>query len=785
MLTTGRLVGAAISVGAAFIFFLDMTPIRGAADGAAYGVVIAMAGYFGKRAVIRASLLAAALTVLGPLLGAEDDETLLQIISGRVVGLVVLAVLAGALLHLLESNEKKTESEEEVSVYHKMLLRIVAQALSDDTPLLARLEIITELIADTLNVDRACVARWEAGERYFRLYEIWDRRVSRHFRDLEPPANINAQTEYLIENDFAMAVDDVRTSAFHQGCLEFYEGRKIRALLHTSALYRGQPIGSLIVSCGRPRHWTDREIVFAKSVAHVVALLFAVDQSEKTLERLDLVSQGIFVESESGKIDYANHAARELTGCMEADRVPAIPFTLPPLEEEGDRRLVFHNGRELEVHRRRLPDGQILIRIDDVTAHNAAMAEAKRMEMRLEESAKLQAMGQLAAGVAHDFNNLLSAIMGFGQLLARALEGRPAERVFAERILGVCKKGKGLIEEILAFARTSAVEKNTFDIGALLANPLDVIPDELSGVAYPCIVMPQEPMPVSGNAVQLAQLLQNLVLNASHACEGGEGRITISAGRVTAEEVRGLAFDTVHERLVGEPDAAQDYCFLRVADNGHGIAPENLSRIFEPFFTTKGRRRGSGLGLAVVHGVVKSHGGCCHVRSEIGKGTTFTIYLPLLSGIAPERAAPVEEPAATSSLQGTEKVMVVDDDIDLAEALTSGLAQLGYDAVAFEDPLTALAALRQHPDDFDVLVTDHFMPKMHGVELVAAVRSSHNAIRIVLCSGANMPGLEDAARAAGADAFMRKPITPADIAFQIRSVLRDRTEETVRHSLAS
>ncbi len=773
MLTTGRLVGAAIFVGAAFIFILDLTPIRGAADGAAYGLIVAAAGYFGRRAVIRSSILAAALTILGPFLGAEGDETLVQIVAGRGVGLLVIAVLAGAILHLLDVSADAAAREQVIAAHHKALLEIVRRALFSDEPLKTRFEHVTELSATTL--DSVCGALAEDSGRFLKIYDSWDRRLACHLTLSDVPAGRNPEFRELIRANEAVAVDDVLTSPLCRMDLDTFTSHNVRAVLHAGAMYGDREIGSLIATHSRPHHWTEREIAFAKSVSHIAALIFSLHQSERTLRRLDLVSQAIFVEGEGGKIEYANHAARDLAGCKGADcPVPALPFALDPLLTDSDQHEIHFNGRDLEVHRAQLPNDGTLIRIDDVTARNAALAESRAMEARLEQSAKLQAMGQLAAGVAHDFNNILGAIMGFAQLLTKTLETRPADRGFAERILGVCKKGKALIDEILTLARSSAMERNVVDVAGLFENPADVLPDNSS--THLSVTVAHEPLLVSGNAVQLARLIQNLVVNASHACEGIDGRITVSAGSATPDEVRSVfqSAGNRHERILGTPDITQRYCFLRVADNGHGIAPETMDRIFEPFFTTKGRRQGSGLGLAVVLSVAESHSGWCHVRSEPGAGTVFTIYLPLLTDASAATAIGDAEKTVRSALEGTEKVLIVDDDIDLAEVLAAGLEQLGYNVVAFSDPLEALAAIRQSVDGFDVLVTDHFMPKMHGLELVSAVRSTHHAIKILLCSGANMPSLEEAARVAGADAFLRKPFSATDIALQIRSLLRDK-----------
>ncbi len=767
VLSTDQLVRAAIVLGAVCIFTLDLTSLYGVAGGGAFALVIALIGYQGRQMAITAAGLSAVFAVFGALLGVKAGVMAPSLLSGRIFGLLVIGALIAVLVHQLKLHTAVAGIDQEFAVYQQALQKIARRALAANKPLKERFEAVTELVSMALDADRVVIARVNETDNLFQLYEIWDRRLGTHTGDLPPPSCHRAEFQDLMENDFVSAAEDVRTSAVHRPSLDFYHERGIRAVLHAAALYRDQPIGSLVVMHGRPHHWTEREIAFAKSVANLVALLFAVNQCEQTLERLDFVCEGILVENQNGKIEYANRSARQLIG----GDAKTLPFALDPLAANSDEHQLSNNGRDLEIHRHRLPDGGILMRVDDVTARNEALAENRRMQERLEQSSKLHAMGQLAAGVAHDFNNILSAIMGYVQVLSKVLESRPSEQVFTERILGVCKKGKGLTEEILAFARTSSVDRQEIDLTQVLEGSLDVVPGEASDTSKLLVELPHECLPVNGNGAQLMQLIQNLVINARHACEGIEGRITISAGHASRQELADLARQPGkrNERVLGAPSIAKDYCFLRVADNGHGIPPEIMDRIFEPFFTTKGRRHGSGLGLSVVHAVVNSHDGCCHVQSEAGRGTTFTIYIPLLAGMA--AAMPEAKPIEAAAVQGREKVLIVDDNVELAEILKMGLQQLGYGVTVLSDPHEALAAIRQDPTAFDVLITDQVMPKMEGVDLIAVVKARHTGIKLVLCTGANLPGIEEKSLAAGADAFLRKPLEATEIALRIRTLL--------------
>jgi len=631
--------GVAIVLAAGLVFSLDVTPARAAADGAAYGLVLALAAYSGRRAVIAAALLSVFLTSLAPFLGAEGDETPFQILSGRLIGLLVIVLFTTVLLHLIEANTVIVAHEEEIAEHQQALRKITRLALAANKSLAERLQIITEWTVAVLGVDRVCVGRVEGSD--FHLVDAWDRRVLQHVRDHEPPACYEAEFRELIANDLVMATPDVRQSKCHETGIPFYEAHNIRSILHTAAAHRDEVVASVIITNEMPHDWSEGEIAFAKSVSQIVALIFALDHSERSLQRLDRVSQAIFVLNKEGRVDYANAAARHLAGAVEGSLPPPIPFALPPLAADKDHQELRFHGREYDIYRVRLPESETLVRVEDVTQRNEALAEAARMHEQVKESAKLQAMGQMAAGIAHDFNNILAAILAFAQGQARMQNAHPSdsnavERNLTERILGVCKRGKSLTDEILGFARTASVERSEMDLSELLGSDLDVVPVEGDNPATLTVLPPAEPLLMEGNGAQLLQLIQNLAVNAMHACSGGEGHIVISAGRASPEELRALrSLDgKPHERLLGVIDPARDYCFLRVADNGHGIPPAVMDRMFEPFFTTKGRSKGSGLGLVVVHGVVDTHNGCCHVHSKPDQGTVFTIYLPLISEAA-------------------------------------------------------------------------------------------------------------------------------------------------------
>jgi CheY-like chemotaxis protein len=265
--------------------------------------------------------------------------------------------------------------------------------------------------------------------------------------------------------------------------------------------------------------------------------------------------------------------------------------------------------------------------------------------------------------------------------------------------------------------------------------------------------LPLTALLVCGDEVQIGQMVNNLILNARDAMAGREGGVVIEAQVAAQKETEAFQkfSNTRLERLIGEPVAGQCYARLSIRDSGSGIEPDIMDRIFEPFFSTKGRQRGTGLGLAVVHGVIRSHGGFCHLRSVRGVGTAFNIYLPLASET-------MVAATATPNGGGLGRVLIVDDEAEMADMLSIGLERLGYATVAVQDPLTALVAIEDDPLAFDSLVTDLQMPMMSGMELIRKARHAAPHLRTILCTGNAAGATEAEILSQGADAIFYKPI---------------------------
>ncbi len=412
--------------------------------------------------------------------------------------------------------------------------------------------------------------------------------------------------------------------------------------------------------------------------------------------------------------------------------------------------------------------------VDAIEVSNAARkrleAEQRVSQAREAHRGKLEALGQLAGGIAHDFNNILGAILGFAGLLSQDVPAGSMQQRFAQRILLACERGKELVEQIRAFARAEGPERRIVDLATIMRQNESLLTASLPKSTHLNFVHDDGELPVFSSGARLNQLIANLCINASESLEGRPGAVTVEAGCASPGEVAGLMAKTPAEgeRFDGNVDPSLPFVRLRVSDTGPGIPHDILDRIFDPFFTTKGRQRGSGLGLAVVHGVIESHGGACHVISRPGEGTIFSVYLPLA---AKPPAVKEKSKAEGEDLRGHERILIVDDEQDIVDMLSIGFGRLGYETVGVNDPIEAVAAFEEDPMAWDVVVTDHAMPEMHGLELIRRLKAIRPDIRAVLCTGYSDGANEGISRAAGADALLLKPLDAMRIALSIRKLM--------------
>jgi CheY-like chemotaxis protein len=380
----------------------------------------------------------------------------------------------------------------------------------------------------------------------------------------------------------------------------------------------------------------------------------------------------------------------------------------------------------------------------------------------------MEALGRLAGGIAHDFNNILGSILGFAGLIRQDLPESSPDRRFSERILAACERGKGLIDQI-AHSRLPALRSGTSSTWPMSCDRTKAFSRSLCRRPRASTFSRSKPvLTVLGSEALIGQAIVNLCINASEALNGKDGDLTVTVGPADEGEIARLAAGPLGpgERLLGTVDRQRDYVVIKVSDNAGGISDSVLDRMFEPFFTTKGRERGTGLGLAVVRGVVESHNGACRVKTRLGVGTEFSVYLLLHPGVV--KRAPVAI-AGEKELRGKERILIVDDEPDLVDALAVGLTRLGYEVVSATDPREALEAFEEDPGAWDVVITDEVMPFLRGTELLRRMKAVRPHIATVLCTGYSEN--DDGASAECVDIFLLKPVDAATIAQRLRNFM--------------
>jgi PAS domain S-box-containing protein len=385
----------------------------------------------------------------------------------------------------------------------------------------------------------------------------------------------------------------------------------------------------------------------------------------------------------------------------------------------------------------------------------------RQLEIQLHETQKMEALGTLAGGIAHGFNNMLAAILGFSQLLQRevAPESRAAEYLHEVRTSSL--HAKDLVQQMLTFSRRDAQESQTLELRLLVHETLRLLRAMLPATVELRVQLNGHRGMVLGNATQLQQVLLNLASNAEYAMRPSGGVLEIE-----------LDHEEVTSTMAAHHIALRPGSYLRltVRDTGPGIALEILERIFEPFFTTKPVGEGTGMGLAIVHGVVTGHGGDIVVSNHLGQGGTFTIYLPRLSPDAPPSA-----PSPEASLpRGQERLLVVDDEEILARLAQIQLTELGYAVRMCTSSREALALFQADPHAFDLVLTDQTMPHMTGNVLAQELRRLRPGLPIILFTGYSPLIDEATVRALGIDAFVLKPFEIDELAQTIRQVLTRR-----------
>ncbi len=398
--------------------------------------------------------------------------------------------------------------------------------------------------------------------------------------------------------------------------------------------------------------------------------------------------------------------------------------------------------------------------VKDITAKKKAEDEKKRLEAQLYQAQKMESIGRFAGGIAHDFNNLLTAITGFAGIIQSTMDKEDPNSVYINHILSASGKASTLTSSILAFSRTKTINPRPVNINEtiksierLLAR---IIGEDIELKTY----LGSNDLTVNADEGQIEQVLMNLATNARDAMPDG-GALVIETGSVNLDE--GYADEHINIK-------EGEYALISVTDTGDGMDEDTKNRIFEPFFTTKEIGKGTGLGLAVVYGIVKQHDGHINVYSEKGKGTTFKIYLPLIDKGYPD--IDKTEHIYDEALQGSETVLVAEDSPEVMEIIVNVLTENGYRVIKAMDGIDAIEKFRENKDDIHLFLSDIVMPKINGKEAYNEIRKFNPDIKALFMSGYTANIIQQDAATEQDIPVISKPFTSSELLKKIRETLK-------------
>jgi two-component system, cell cycle sensor histidine kinase and response regulator CckA len=537
----------------------------------------------------------------------------------------------------------------------------------------------------------------------------------------------------------------------------------------------------LLNSCVVGRVWSFRDMTDQRQAEA------ALRQSEERFRVLaDVSPVGIFSSDTEGRTVFVNRRWCEIAGMTaEEARGDGWQAALHPEDRERVRAAWQQAVKEGESSAAEFrfvkPDGTVtwlvgqsraqldadgsvsgyVGTITDVTNLKRAEEERKHVEAQMRQSRKMESLGTLAGGIAHDFNNILTGTFGFVDLARLEMEPDHPANAWLDRISSSSQRARDLVRQILTFSRKNETERMAQRLHPVVGEALRLLRSTLPPMIELVSTIDEETPPVLADSTQIHQVVLNLCTNAWHAMpEGGKISVALESCTVAAEHV------------AMNPDLKPGrWVRLSVADRGSGIDPATLDHIFEPFFTTKGTGIGTGLGLAVVHGIVKSHEGAIIVRSELGAGSTFELYFP----IAPEDVELPPVSLSEISRGNGEHVLVVDDDNVCGFAVEKIIESLGYRATRYTKPEDALAQFTATPSEYDLVVSDLAMPGMDGAELIGHLSQIRPDVPIIVITGYIETARQRLLEQSPARAVLRKPVSREDLARVLTQHLRPRS----------
>lgn len=555
----------------------------------------------------------------------------------------------------------------------------------------------------------------------------------------------------------------------------------------------GNTIWSQIIST--PIKDKDGNITTALEV--VVPITERKQAEEKLKEQLkfqeslmNTLPNPVFYKDNEGKYTGCNKAFEEIIGRPREEIIGKTVYDMGPKEiadkiDEKDRELFQNPGKQSYEWKVRTTIGEtrevmfdkatfenadgevagLIGVITDITERKRAEEERIRLETQLRQAQKMEAIAILAGGIAHDFNNILGAIIGNAELI-QLFDVEQDSKMYSrlEEVLIAGRRARDLVQHILTFSRRTEHDKQPISLASIVKEVIKFLRASLPTTIELRQNISAKEATILGDPTQIHQVIMNLYTNAAHAMGKKGGTLTV--------EVSNVEIDVNTDGLPAQLEPGP-YVRLVVTDTGHGMDKDCMEKMFDPYFTTKKAGEGTGLGLSVVHGIVKSHGGSISVNTEPEKGTVFQIYFPKLER-KPAAAERWEKPILPT---GSERILFVDDERPLVEAGRDMLQKLGYKVVAKTNGAEALESFIAQPQEFDLVVTDLTMPRMTGVELAKGMKAVRNNIPIILCTGFLEKMTREQFKNTGFCEIIGKPLDVHVLAQTVRRILDENTVE--------